>query len=68
MSIKKEALDSLDVITELDREDYTEIQKEVEIENHTKKAILINGKWYPKSQMRTDFEYGIYIKNWLMGG
>lgn len=61
-------LDDLDVYTQNDREHYQQFNFE-KIEIITKQgtfqgAVLIDGNWIPKSQLRCDFDKNLYISLW----
>jgi len=64
---EKKLFDSLDVVSTFDLRDglfspfdYNTIQAV------TEKAALIDGKWIPKSQLRTDPEGTLYISDWFL--
>ncbi len=62
-------LNDLDVLTELDKENYQKLHY-TKIEAISKKgeydgAALIDGKWIPKSQMKCDFDKNIYVTSWM---
>jgi len=60
----KVLLDSLDGLTEFDKE-YFELIRNPDFEAITLNAVLYRGRWLPKSRMRTDFDGNIYVENWL---
>lgn len=57
-------LDSLDVFSEFDREDY-QLLEVTGIGGSTENGIYINDVFLPFSQMRTDMEGNVYLANWL---
>jgi len=61
-----ELINELDLIHVFIEKDYTRIEIP-NVEVVTQKAALINGKWIPKSQLRTDMDGNLYVTNWLYG-
>lgn len=57
-------IDELDVLHDLQKEDYQELLYE-DIQYESGGAVLIDGKWMPKSQLRCDFDKNLYISRWL---
>jgi len=60
----KQLIDKLDVFTEYDRDDYTEIEVD-EVEALTDKGVKLFGTWFGLSTLRTDMDGGLFIENWL---
>lgn len=56
--------DALEVFSDYDKNDFT-LLKYGKIEVVTPKAALIDGVWYPKSQMKVDTDNGLWLSNWL---
>lgn len=56
--------DTLEVFSDYDKDDFTLLKYE-KIEAVTPKAALIDGAWYPKSQMKVDTDNGLWLSNWL---
>jgi hypothetical protein len=60
----------IDVIDEFNKHEFVKVHCEcVSIITHanadTAGAAYIHGKWYPKSQLRCDPDYNIYVSAWL---
>lgn len=58
-------LNDVEVLTEYDRDDFSNYNY-TEINAVSKKAVMIDGEWLPKSQIRLDFDGNIYVANWLL--
>ena len=63
MEITK-ALEEIDVLTEYDKNEYQQLRF-MKIDGISEKALLIDDRWIPKSQLRCDFDNNLYVANWL---
>ena len=72
----KELIDEIDVLMPSDEIRFEKLPalslfKTAMIEDTTEKAALIsygddiNTKWFPKSQLRSDFEGNLYLSSWM---
>jgi len=59
-----ELLESLDLVSRFDIEDYEKIGRP-KVKAMTEKAVLLNDIWIPKSQLRTDTHGNLYLARWL---
>lgn len=57
-------LGSIEVLDDYTKDGYTQLNS-VEIEAQTKKAVLIEGLWFPLSQLRCDVDGNVYLASWL---
>lgn len=57
--------DELEPYSEYDRGDYTKAEYDELKVIPGKKAVLIDGRWIAKSQMKVDTDFNLYVKNWL---
>ena len=57
--------DELEPYSEYDRDDYTKVEYDELKVIPGKKAVLIDGRWIAKSQMKVDTDLNLYVKNWL---
>jgi hypothetical protein len=56
--------DELEVYSEYDRETFKKLEYE-KIEVISPKAVLIDGNWFPKSQLKVDVDSNLYSAGWL---
>ena len=57
-------IDELDVLDQYTKDDFQLLDYD-DVEMVTDKAVLIDGVWVPKSQMRTDPDGELYVIHWL---
>ena len=58
--------DDIDIISELDKGDFVMLENP-NLQFAKGKALLIDGHWVPKSQVRCDFDGNLYVADWLYG-
>lgn len=62
--IKQEIFETIDVLSDWDVDSFQKLHY-MKIETATKKAVLIDTEWIPKSQLRCDHDENLYVSNWL---
>ena len=64
-------LNDIDVLSEFDREYYQRLHyikiEAISQQGNDEGAALIDNRWIPKSQLRSDFDKNIYVSLWYYG-
>lgn len=65
MSDLDKLAEELDVFSDYDKDSYHKIEYEELKVIPNKKAVLIDGHWIAKSQMKVDSDSNLYVSEWL---